>query len=45
MVGTATEYALAIDSLPVNSALTLYGLSWSDYEKLLQQFGKRFQVF
>jgi Uma2 family endonuclease len=41
MTGTAaTEYALAIDNLPVNSALTLYGLSWSDYEKLLQQFGE-----
>ena len=40
MVGTATEYALAIDTLPVNGALMLYDLSWGDYEKLLQQFGE-----
>ena len=40
MVGTATEYALAIDTLPVNGLLTLQGLSWNDYENLLKQMGE-----
>ena len=42
-IATATKYALpeyasAIEALPENSSLALYGFSWKDYETLLQTY-------